>query len=105
MAITEVSLSLEEGLVCQLFTKSHIVAADDPADPDVEDEGPNPLEFLLAALASSADSSSLPISRRRRAASTRIDDEAGSSFWARRYSASASSLSPARRACRPRLKW
>lgn len=54
MAITEVSLSLEEGLVCQLFTKSHIVAADDPADPDVEDEGPNPLEFLLAALASSA---------------------------------------------------
>lgn len=54
MAITEVNLSLEDGLVCQIFTKSHIVAADDPADPDVEEEGPNPLEYLLAALASSA---------------------------------------------------
>lgn len=54
MALTEVSLSLEQGLSCQVFTKGHIIVADDPADPEVEDEGPTPLEFLLAAVASSA---------------------------------------------------
>lgn len=54
MALTEVSLSLEQGFSCQLFTKSHIVVADDPSDPELEEEGPSPLEFLLAAIASSA---------------------------------------------------
>lgn len=54
MALTEVSLSLEQGHSCQIFTKSHIIVADDPSDPDLEDEGPSPLEFLLAAIAASA---------------------------------------------------
>lgn len=54
MALTQVSLTQEEGVVCQIFTKGHIVTADDPADPKGEDEGPTPLEYLLAAVGSSA---------------------------------------------------
>ena len=54
MALTQVSLTQENGIVCQIFTKGHIVTADDPIDPKGEDEGPTPLEYLLAALASSA---------------------------------------------------
>lgn len=54
MPLTEVSLTLEEGSVCQIFTKAHIVTADDPLDPSGEDEGPTPLEYLLAAVGSSA---------------------------------------------------
>ncbi len=54
MAITEVSLSLEEGNVCQIFTKTHIIAADDPADPEAEDEGPTPLEYVMAGYGASA---------------------------------------------------
>ena len=54
MAISEVSLTLEEGRICQIFTHAHILTADDPVDPGAEDEGPTPLELLLAALGSSA---------------------------------------------------
>jgi len=54
MALTQVSLTQEEGVVCQIFTKGHIVTADDPIDPKGEDEGPTPLEYLLAAVGSSA---------------------------------------------------
>ena len=54
MALTQVSLTQENGVVCQIFTKAHIVTADDPLDPKGEDEGPTPLEYLLAALGSSA---------------------------------------------------
>jgi putative redox protein len=52
--VTEVSLTLEDGLICQVFTSSHIITADDPPDPDQEDEGPDPLEYLLTAIGSSA---------------------------------------------------
>lgn len=54
MPITEISLTQEEGRICQIFTHSHIITADDPADPDAEDEGPTPLELLMSALGSSA---------------------------------------------------
>jgi len=54
VAITEVSLSLEDGNICQVFTKTHIITADDPADSGAEDEGPTPLELVLAGYASSA---------------------------------------------------
>ncbi|MDZ4804571.1 MAG: OsmC family protein [Candidatus Eisenbacteria bacterium] len=54
MALTQISLTQENGVVCQIFTKAHIVTADDPIDPKGEDEGPTPLEYLLAALGSSA---------------------------------------------------
>ncbi|HEX7879980.1 MAG TPA: OsmC family protein [Candidatus Eisenbacteria bacterium] len=54
MALSQVSLTQEDGVVCQIFTKGHIITADDPADPKGEDEGPTPLEYLLAALGSSA---------------------------------------------------
>lgn len=54
MPITEISLTQEEGRICQVFTHSHIITADDPADPDAEDEGPTPLELLMSALGSSA---------------------------------------------------
>ena len=54
MALTEISLSQEEGLICQVFTRTHIITADDPVDPAADDEGPTPLEYLLAALGSSA---------------------------------------------------
>ncbi len=54
MALTQISLTQENGVVCQIFTKAHIVTADDPTDPKGEDEGPTPLEYLLAALGSSA---------------------------------------------------
>jgi putative redox protein len=54
MALSQVSLTQEDGVVCQIFTKGHIITADDPADPKGEDEGPTPVEYLLAALGSSA---------------------------------------------------
>lgn len=54
MALTEISLSQEQGLICQIFTRTHIITSDDPADLESEDEGPTPLELLLAALGSSS---------------------------------------------------
>jgi putative redox protein len=54
MALTEVSLSQEDGLICQIFTRTHILTADDPVEKAAEDEGPNPLELLLSAIGSSA---------------------------------------------------
>ncbi len=54
MARTEISLTLEDGVTCQIFTHGHIVTADDPVDAGAEDEGPTPLEYLLAAIGSSA---------------------------------------------------
>src|SRR6187549_1475577 len=32
MPLTQVSLTQEEGVICQIFTKGHIVTADDPVD-------------------------------------------------------------------------
>jgi putative redox protein len=54
LALTEISLSQEQGVVCQIFTRTHIITADDPEDPEAEDEGPTPLEYLLSALGSSS---------------------------------------------------
>jgi putative redox protein len=54
LALTEISLSQEEGFICQIFTRTHIITADDPVDPAADDEGPTPLEYLLSALGSSA---------------------------------------------------
>lgn len=54
MALTEVSLTQENGVVCQIFTKAHIVTADDPPTTDGEDEGPTPLEYLAASVGASA---------------------------------------------------
>jgi uncharacterized OsmC-like protein len=54
MALTEISLTQEHGVVCQIFTKAHIVTADDPAPGAEEDEGPTPLEYLAAAVGASA---------------------------------------------------
>lgn len=54
MALIQISLTQENGIVCQIFTKAHIITADDPTDPKGDDEGPTPLEYLLASLGSSA---------------------------------------------------
>lgn len=54
MALTEISLSQENGLICQIFTRTHIITADDPSIPTDEDEGPTPIELLLSAIGSSA---------------------------------------------------
>ena len=54
MPLTQVTLTQENGVVCQVFTKGHIVTADDPIDAAGDDEGPTPLEYLLVALGTSA---------------------------------------------------
>lgn len=54
MALTEISLSQEDGLICQIFTRTHIVTADDPPPDSEDDEGPTPLELFLASLGSSS---------------------------------------------------
>lgn len=52
MAVTEISLTQEDGHICQIFTRTHIITADDVDGED--DEGPTPLELFLASLGSSA---------------------------------------------------